>query len=96
MKSPMLLALAFLLTVPLALSQTQMKATIMSDRIKAKPGKAAALKNAIAEPAAKYQTGNGRWGAFSLLSGPEAAGYMINVAPNEWTIFPKSAKKPSC
>jgi hypothetical protein len=85
MKRLMLLILAFSLTVPLASSQTQVKATMTSDRVKPKPGKDAALKKAIAEHAAKYHTGNWKWRVFSVLSGPDAGAYMINEGPNTWT-----------
>jgi len=96
MKKLILLVLAFLLTVPLALSQSQMKLTMTSDRVKAKPWKDAALKKAIAELDAKSHSENWKWGAFSLLSGPAAVGYMINEAPNAWTILPKPVKRPGC
>lgn len=85
MKRFMLLVFALCLTMPLASSQTQEKATMTSDRVKPKPGKDAALKKALTDHAAKYHTGNWKWRVFSVLSGPDAGAYMINEGPNTWT-----------
>jgi hypothetical protein len=85
MKRLALFTLAITLAMPLLSSQAQDKTTMTSDRIKPRPGKDAALKKAIAEHAAKYHTGNWKWRVFSILSGPDAGGYMINEGPNTWS-----------
>lgn len=85
MKRFIVLFLALCLILPLAASQAQEKATMTSDRVKPKPGKDAALKKALADHVAKYHTGNWKWRVFSVLSGPDAGGYMLNEGPNTWT-----------
>ncbi len=84
MKQKVLL-LACLILLSASLSQAQDKATLSSHRILPLPGKDAALKKAITDHAAKYHTGNWKWRVFSILSGPDEGGYMINEGPNSWT-----------
>jgi hypothetical protein len=86
MKKTVLL-LACLILMTSALSQAQDKATLSSYRVLPKPGKDAALKKAITEHAAKYHTGNWKWRVFSILSGPDEGGYMVNEGPNSWTVL---------
>ena len=85
MKQKVLL-LACLILMSASLSQAQDKATLSSlHRILPLPGKDAALKKAITDHAAKYHTGNWKWRVFSIFSGPDEGGYMINEGPNSWT-----------
>jgi hypothetical protein len=84
MKQKVLLLACFIL-MSAALSQAQDKATLSSFRILPKPGKDAAIKKAIADHAAKFHTGSWKWRVFSVLSGPDEGGYMINEGPNSWT-----------
>ena len=84
MKRPIFLFTLFFL-LALTLASAQEKGTLSTYRILPMNGKDAALKKAITAHVTRYHTGNWKWRVFSILSGPDEGGYMLNEGPNSWT-----------
>jgi hypothetical protein len=71
------------LLIPL-IGLSQVKNVINSTRVFAKQEKIIEFEKALAAHAQKYHTGDWKWRVWSILSGPDAGGYMVTEGPTTW------------
>jgi hypothetical protein len=63
---------------------SQTKNIISFFRAFPKPEKVAEFEKALSSHAQKYHTGEWKWHAYEILSGPDAGGYHVAEGPNTW------------
>jgi len=76
------LFLCWLLIPFFGISQT--KNVVSTFRVFPKPEKVAEFEKAMAAHAQKFHTGDWKWRAYEIISGPDAGGYHCVEGPNSW------------
>jgi hypothetical protein len=76
------LFLCWLLLPCIGISQTKNVMSVF--RAFPKPEKVAEFEKALTAHAQKYHTGDWKWYAYDILSGPDAGGYHVAEGPHSW------------